>query len=41
MFTGKTLAAVDDLHSFSIAMQAHQGMSLLIESAQAGARTAD
>jgi hypothetical protein len=31
MFSGKPLAAVDDLHSFAIEMEPHQGMSLLVE----------
>ncbi|WP_018601881.1 maltose alpha-D-glucosyltransferase [Mycobacterium sp. 155] len=31
MFTGKTLATVDDLHSFAIEMPAHHGMSLLVD----------
>jgi hypothetical protein len=31
MFTGKPLAAVDDLHSFAIDLEPHQGMSLLVE----------
>ncbi|TFV55884.1 maltose alpha-D-glucosyltransferase [Mycobacterium sp. PS03-16] len=31
MFTGHTLATVDDLHSFAVEMPAHHGMSLLVE----------
>ena len=31
MFTGKSLATVDDLHSFAVEMPAHHGMALLIE----------
>jgi trehalose synthase len=31
MFTGKSLATVDDLHSFAVEMPAHHGMSLLVE----------
>jgi len=31
MFTGSSLATVDDLHSFAIEMPAHHGMSLLVE----------
>jgi hypothetical protein len=31
MFTGKTLATVDDLHSFAIEMPPHHGMSLLVD----------
>ncbi len=31
MFTGKALTTVDDLHSFSVEMPAHHGMSLLVE----------
>ncbi|MGK2880912.1 MAG: maltose alpha-D-glucosyltransferase [Mycobacterium sp.] len=31
MFTGKPLATVDDLHSFSVDMPAHHGMALLVE----------
>lgn len=31
MFTGKTIASVDDLHSFAVEMPAHHGMSLLVE----------
>lgn len=31
MFTGRTLTNVDDLHSFSVEMPAHHGMSLLVE----------
>ena len=31
MFTGKSLATVDDLHSFAVDMPAHHGMALLIE----------
>jgi trehalose synthase len=31
MFTGKPIATVDDLHSFSVEMPAHHGMSLLVE----------
>jgi trehalose synthase len=38
MFTGKSLATVDDLHSFAVEMPAHHGMSLLVE---LGAEDAD
>jgi trehalose synthase len=31
MFTGKDFAVVDDLHSFGVEMEPHQGMSLLVE----------
>lgn len=31
MFTGKTMATVDDLHSFGVEMPPHHGMALLIE----------
>ena len=31
MFSGKTLAHVDDLHSFPVEMPPHHGMSLLVE----------
>ncbi|MEH3130758.1 MAG: maltose alpha-D-glucosyltransferase [Mycolicibacterium neoaurum] len=31
MFSGKTLANVDDLHSFPVEMPPHHGMSLLVE----------
>jgi hypothetical protein len=31
MFTGKEFAVVDDLHSFAVEMEPHQGMSLLVE----------
>ncbi|MET4428743.1 MULTISPECIES: maltose alpha-D-glucosyltransferase [unclassified Mycolicibacterium] len=31
MFTGKSFATVDDLHSFTVEMPAHHGMSLLVE----------
>jgi trehalose synthase len=31
MFTGKPLTTVDDLHSFSVDLPAHHGMSLLVE----------
>jgi trehalose synthase len=31
MFTGKALATVDDLHSFSVDLPAYHGMSLLVE----------
>jgi hypothetical protein len=31
MFTGKSLATVDDLHSFTLELPAHHGMSLLVE----------
>jgi trehalose synthase len=31
MFTGKPLTTVDDLHSFSVEMAPHHGMSLLVE----------
>jgi len=31
MFTGKVFASVDDLHSFTVEMPAHHGMSLLVE----------
>lgn len=31
MFTGKPFATVDDLHSFTVEMPAHHGMSLLVE----------
>jgi trehalose synthase len=31
MFTGKSVATVDDLHSFAIEMPPHHGMSLLVE----------
>ena len=31
MFTGKTVGAVDDLHSFAVEMPRHHGMSLLVE----------
>jgi hypothetical protein len=31
MFTGKPLATVDDLHSFSVDMPPHHGMALLVE----------
>ena len=31
MFTGKSIASVDDLHSFAVEMPPHHGMSLLIE----------
>lgn len=31
MFTGKEFTHVDDLHSFSVEMSAHHGMSLLVE----------
>lgn len=31
MFTGKSIAHVDDLHSFAVEMPAHHGMSLLVE----------
>jgi trehalose synthase len=31
MFTGKAFTNVDDLHSFSVEMPAHHGMSLLVE----------
>ena len=34
MFTGKSLATVDDLHSFAVEMPAHHGMALLIELAE-------
>ena len=30
MFTGRSIATVDDLHSFSVEMPAHHGMSLLV-----------
>ncbi|MGH3581099.1 MAG: maltose alpha-D-glucosyltransferase, partial [Mycobacterium sp.] len=33
MFSGKVIAAVDDLHSFGVEMPAHHGMSLLVETA--------
>jgi trehalose synthase len=33
MFTGKSLATVDDLHGFNVEMPAHHGMSLLVETA--------
>lgn len=33
MFSGKVIAAVDDLHSFAVEMPAHHGMSLLVETA--------
>lgn len=31
MFSGKALATVDDLHSFSVELSAHHGLSLLVE----------
>jgi trehalose synthase len=31
MFTGKSFATVDDLHSFAVTMPAHHGLSLLVE----------
>lgn len=31
MFTGKAFASVDDLHSFTVEMPAHHGISLLVE----------
>ena len=31
MFTGKSIATVDDLYSFAVEMPPHHGMSLLIE----------
>jgi len=31
MFSGKSLATVDDLHSFGVELYAHQGLSLLVE----------
>jgi hypothetical protein len=31
MFTGREFTHVDDLHSFSVEMPAHHGMSLLVE----------
>jgi hypothetical protein len=31
MFSGKEIAHVDDLHSFTVEMPAHHGMSLLVE----------
>jgi hypothetical protein len=31
MFTGQTVADVDDLHSFAVRLDPHQGMSLLVE----------
>jgi maltose alpha-D-glucosyltransferase/alpha-amylase len=37
MFTDEVLGEVDDLHSFSIALEGHQGRSLFI-SQPAGAR---
>ncbi len=37
MFTGKSIATVDDLHSFAVEMPPHHGMSLLIEAAPEGA----
>jgi hypothetical protein len=30
MFSDRVVAEVDDLHSFSVALQAHEGLSLLI-----------
>ena len=32
MFTGEELAAVDDLHSFGLVLEAYQGTSLLVRS---------
>jgi hypothetical protein len=34
MFTGHVFATVDDLHSFTVEMPAHHGMSLLVEVSQ-------
>ena len=31
MFTGNVFATVDDLHSFTVEMPPHHGMSLLVE----------
>ena len=36
MFTGKPFASVDDLHSFTVEMPPHHGMSLLVEAPEAG-----
>lgn len=36
MFTGKSIATVDDLHSFAVEMPPHHGMSLLVEAPAEG-----
>jgi hypothetical protein len=41
MLTGKDYGHVDDLHSFAITLDAHQGLSLLVDdnAPDKGART--
>jgi hypothetical protein len=36
MFTGAAVASVDDLHSFTVEMPPHHGMSLLVQAPDPG-----